>query len=124
MESQNAVQAVAVYAELLKLSPGHCLPEQPQLEVARELYRRGEYPAAAEAFDRFVSCYPGSSEAPNVRLLLGIIYARDLQKYEAADRHLTESMNSLRDVARRDQCLQWLANVRAILGRPAPGATG
>ena len=49
--------------------------------------------------------------------------ARDLQQYEAADKHLTQSMESLRDQSHRDQCVQWLTSVRAALGRPAPGIT-
>ena len=45
---------------------------------------------AAAAFERFVSCYPRSSEHADIRLLLGIIYARDLRRYEEADKLLTE----------------------------------
>ncbi len=112
--------ATALYEQLTAKSEAQCLSEQQQLAVAREFFRSGRFPQAAAAFERFVQCYPSSSEAGNVRLLLGIVYARDLRQYEDADRHLTQSMHSLRDSVRRDQCLEWLKNVRAALGRPAP----
>ncbi len=63
---------------------------------------------------------PEPAEAANVALLLGIIYARDLRRYEMADKHLTRSMAALRDQPRREQCAQWLRDVRATLGRSAP----
>jgi tetratricopeptide (TPR) repeat protein len=90
------------------------------LEIARELYSAGRFKSATTAFERLLACYPASSEVGNVRLLLGIIFARDLHEYETADRYLTESMRVLRDQGRREQCVEWLANVRAALGRPAP----
>ena len=87
---------------------------------SRELYRTGRFPQAAVAFERFVECYPRSIDAGNIRLLLGIIYARDLNQLEAADKYLTKSMETLRDQQRKDQCVEWLGTVRSALGRPAP----
>ena len=115
--------AATLYEQLLSHEPTQCLAEAQQLEIAREFYASGKFAQAAAAFDRFVECYPNSIEAGNVRLLLGIVYARDLQQYEAADKHLTQSMGSLRDQSHRDQCVQWLTSVRAALGRPAPSIT-
>jgi membrane associated rhomboid family serine protease len=123
LERKATAAAATLYEQLLSQSPSQCLAEPQQLEVAREFYASGKFTQAAAAFDRFVECYPNSLEASNVRLLVGIIYARDLRQYEAADKHLTQSMASLRDQSRRDQCLQWLKNVRAALGRPAPQTT-
>ncbi len=121
LERRDAASAAALYEQLFAKDPRQCLSERHQLEIAREFYGTGRSPQAAAAFDRFVDCYPRSSEASNVRLLLGIIYARDLRQFETADRYLTESMEALRDEGRRSQCLQWLSTVRAALGRPAPG---
>ncbi len=124
LDQDHAGAAASLYEQLLATNPAQCLSEQHQLDVAREFYRTGRFPQAAAAFDRFVCCYPASDEAGNVRLLLGIIYARDLRQYEDADRHLTQSFDSLRDASRRDQCYQWLKGVRDALGRPAPEAAG
>lgn len=116
--------AIEQYERLQALSPRQCLPETQQLEIAREYFGTGRFAPAAAAFERFVECYPDANEAPNVKLLVGIIYARDLRQYEVADRLLTQSMATLRDEERRAQCLEWLRNVRVALGRPAPDLAG
>jgi hypothetical protein len=120
LEHDDAPAAATLYERLMLEDPRQCLSERQQLAVAREFYGTARLPQAAAAFDRFVECYARSSEATNVRLLLGIIYARDLAQFEAADKHLSQSLEALRDQERRSQCLQWLKNVRAALGRPAP----
>ncbi len=120
LDRKATTAATALYEQLLAHEPTQCLSESQQLEIAREFYASGRFAQAAAAFDKFLECYPKSNEESNVRLLLGIVYARDLQQYDAADQHLTRSMESLRDQARRDQCVQWLTSVRAALGRSAP----
>jgi outer membrane protein assembly factor BamD (BamD/ComL family) len=120
LQRGETAEAAALYEQLIAGHPQQCLSERQQLEIARKFYSAGRFPQAAAAFDRFVECHPQSGEAGNVRLLLGIIYARDLQQYEIADKHLTQTWRTLRDEKRRDQCFQWLKDVRAALGRPAP----
>jgi len=120
LQRGETAEAAALYEQLIADHPQQCLSERQQLEIARKFYSAGRFPQAAAAFDRFVECYPQSGEVGNVRLLLGIIYARDLQQYEIADKHLTQTWRTLRDEKRRDQCFQWLKDVRAALGRPAP----
>jgi len=120
LERRDTAGAAMLYEQLMLKDPRQCLSERQQLAVAREFYATGRFPQAAAAFDRFVECYPRSIELPNVRLLLGIVYARDLAQYEAADKHLSESLERLRDEDRKSQCLEWLRNVRAALGRPLP----
>lgn len=124
LERQDAAAATAAYEELLTLDRRQCLSERQQLEIAREFYRTARFPQAVVAFERFVESYPRSYEAANINLLLGIIYARDLKQLETADKHLTQSMETLRDQERRSQCLEWLTNVREALGRPAPETEG
>jgi membrane associated rhomboid family serine protease len=120
VRQEDLTAATGLYEQLVTIDAQQCLSERQQLEVGREFYGSGRFPQAAAAFERFVECYSHSLEVNDVRLLLGIICARDLRRFEAADEHLTKSMTSLRDPGRRDQCLQWLQNVRAALGRPAP----
>jgi membrane associated rhomboid family serine protease len=112
--------AARLYEKLLAADERQCLPEQQQHRLARAFYAAGKFPQAAAAFERFVTHYPRSPEHADIRLLLGIIYARDLRRYEEADKLLTESMERLVGADRRAQCLSWLGNVRASLGRPAP----
>ena len=120
LDSGDRPGAMSLYEKLVALDPKQCLSERQQLDLGRAYYSDGQSDRAAAAFERFVDCYPQALEASNIRLLLGIIYARDLRQFEVADKHLTASMASLRDASRRDQCAQWLAHVRVALGRPMP----
>jgi len=92
--------------------------------LGRALYAQGRFTDAAQAFERFVECYPRSSEALDVRLLLGIILARDVRNMEQADQQLTAVFKVVTDRRRRAQCVEWLTRVREALGRPAPAAVG
>jgi hypothetical protein len=56
----------------------------------------------------------------HVRLLLGIIYARDLQQYEVAEGHLLKCLGRLSDEKRRQQCVHWLNVCAEALGHPMP----
>ena len=120
IEQHDTASAAELYQQLVTIDPKQCLSERHQLELARAFYNSGRFPQAAAAFDRYLESYPDTTEARDIRLLLGIIYARDLRQYETADRHLTRCFETLRDDARRKQCFQWLSNVRAALGQPAP----
>lgn len=122
LDAGDGAAASALYEQLILQDVRQCLSERNQLAIAREFYSQAKLPQAAGAFERFVECYPRALEAVEVRLLLGIIYARDLRQFEAADKHLSESWRSLREGVRRDQCFQWLRDVRTALGRPAPEA--
>ena len=112
--------AMPLYEQMIAVDENQCLSQQQQLELARAYYSAGQAERAAAAFERFVVGYPRALEVEDIRLLLGIIYARDLRQYESADKHLTDSMGSLRDTSRRDQCAEWLKHVRLALGRSAP----
>ena len=110
--------AAALFEQLMAMDPRQCLPERSQLEVARELYATGRFPQAAAAFGRYVDRYPGGSENGEIRLLLGIILARDLRQYEVAEQHLAEAIRRVSAPGRREQAARWLNDVRAALGKP------
>lgn len=114
--------AAQAYERLIAQDADQCLSERNQLLLARELYTTHRYPQAAAAFERYLKAYGGSPEAADIQLLLGIIYARDLREFEHADRHLTASLEVLVEGSRREQCVQWLGDVRTALGKPAPNS--
>ncbi|NOS99491.1 MAG: rhomboid family intramembrane serine protease [Phycisphaerales bacterium] len=111
--------AIALYEELTTLDSGQCLSARDQLEIAKGFYARRRTPQAAGAFERYLSCYRTGTETDEIRLLLGIIYARDLQQYGAAEKHLSACVDRLKGDDRKNQCQQWLDHVRQYLGRPA-----
>lgn len=110
--------AMTLYEELIATDAGQCLSARDQLEIARAFYARQKTPQAAGAFERYLSCYRAGFETDEIRLLLGIIYARDLQQYGAAEKHLSACVDRLKGEDRRHQCRQWLEHVRQLLGRP------
>lgn len=107
------------YRGLVSLDGQQCLSEMAQLDIARQFYQTGQFLDAAHAFQRFVDCYPLSRESDNARLLLGILYARDLRDYVNAERVLTQAMEKLRDDERLAQARQWLEQVRMAVGKTA-----
>jgi membrane associated rhomboid family serine protease len=116
----DRTHAADLYEQLLLEDPDQVLPCHAQLDVANQLYTLHRIPQAAAAYERFLKTYPTSPEAQHVRLLLGIVYARDLKRYDAAERYLRDSMEKLSDSRRREQCAHWLDVVLSALGRPAP----
>lgn len=114
--------AAELYENLLDMDPRQVLGRQQQLDVANQLCTLNRIPQAAAAYEKYLSYYPGSPEADAVKLLLGIIYARDLQQYEVAEGHLRQVLERLTDDRRREQARHWLDVAMKALGRPEPGA--
>ena len=112
-----------LYEQLIGIDQEQCLPEKQQLQVARQFYETGRFPQAVAAFERFLACYPRSGDGNDIRLLTGIILARDLRQYETAERYLEEVRGRVGQGDRMRQCERWLGNVRAALGKIAPDQT-
>jgi membrane associated rhomboid family serine protease len=110
--------AAETYMKLLEIDPRQVLGRQQQLDVANQLYTMNKLPQAAAAYEKYLTNYSGTQEADAVRLLLGIIYARDLQQYEVAEGHLRESLERLTDERRRNQAKHWLQVATKALGHP------
>jgi len=113
--------AATLYEKILDIDPRQVLARKQQLDVANQLYTLQHLPQAAAAYEKYLSNYADSAETVHVRLLLGIIYARDLQQYEVAEGHLTLSLAGLSDDKRREQCRHWLNICNKHLGRSTPG---
>jgi len=112
--------AAQLYEKILELDPRQVLSRQQQLDVANRLATLHRLPQAAASYEKYLSTYPTAPEAVHVRLMLGIIYARDLQQYEVAEGHLTLCLNQLTDNKRRQQCQHWLNVVAQAQGKPGP----
>lgn len=115
----KAAEAGKLYEELVDIDAAQCLSAQEQLAVAREYYATKRSPQAVTAFERFLDRYPSATDAKDIRLLVAIIYARDLEQYQRAEELLNQVLPTLVDGPRRDQCKWWLDTVRQYLQRPA-----
>ena len=104
----NINEAVSGYEKLIGIDETECLPADQQIVVARNYYATSRFPQAAAAFERFINNYKTHSEANEIRLLLGIIAARDLHQYETARKHLSIALEQATNPNRKEQARKWL----------------
>jgi membrane associated rhomboid family serine protease len=109
-------RALTEYDRLVAHDPNQCMSADQQMALGRGYYAASKFPQAAAAFERFLNCYRNHPDANEVRLLLGIINARDLQQFESATKHLTEALDRATSPSRREQAERWLAEIRRIRG--------
>jgi len=103
--------AVEAYEALVARDPRQCLPRGNMLLVANQLAAMNRYPQAAAAYERFLKAYSTDPEAPQVRLLLGILFARHLGRPAEARVYLEESVARLRDPEQIRQARHWLEQI-------------
>lgn len=104
------------YEELTAKAPEQCLSRRQMLLVANQLMALGRHPQAAAAYEKFLKAYPTDSDIVQIKLLLGIIYAKYLRQYHAAERYLRECVSRLTDPQQIQQAQDWLATSAAGLG--------
>ncbi len=96
------------YGRLMAMDPEAVLARDHQLHMANALMSRGRYEDAAQAYEGFLRRYPASADVDRVKLMLGIIYARYLQRREAARRYLGEAIEHLTSPDQKQQAAYWL----------------
>ena len=104
-------EAASKYQLLLKNSPEATLNESHQLDVANKLYEQGESEDAAQAYELFLARYKSSHKANEVRLLLGLLYIRKLNKPQQAKELIEKAKDALHNqghTALADQLLSEL----------------
>ncbi len=92
--------AAGKYRQLLADVPGEAgsvLGEQPQLDIASQLYAQGDHADAARAYELLLSSYPSSARKNEVRLILGLMYARQLNRPQRARELIEQARKNLRD---------------------------
>jgi len=85
----EADQAAAIAATVLA--------EQNQLDVASQLYSLGAHADAARAYELLIQSYPTTARADEVRLILGLLYARHLNVPQRARELIEQVKPRLRD---------------------------
>lgn len=78
-------------------SPQACLPPAIQLDLANQLQADGDNAEAADAYARLLKHAPKHAEAPMVRLLLGVLLARRLNRFDEAKALLEQASQELDD---------------------------
>jgi len=92
---QNLPEAVKLYLELRAIDPNQVLSRQAQLDVANQLFSQQIYPAAADSYELYLRAYPKADQIENVQLMVGIIFARYLQRYDKAKEYLEAALPRL-----------------------------
>ncbi len=105
-------RAADLYLQLIQISDQAVLPRNHQLDVANQLMANEQYPAAADAYERFLRHYPSYPHVADIHLMLGILYGRYLHHYDRAEQMLNKAVESLRDENKRRLAEGDLAAVR------------
>jgi len=92
---KNIAQAAELYEELLEVDPKQTLGRQQQLDVANQLMSAGRWNPAAQAYENFMTNYPGYEYIEQVQLMLGLLYTRYIQKADRAKELLQTAQQKL-----------------------------
>lgn len=104
--------AALKYKSLLREAPDTVFGEQRQLELANQLYADSHHAVAAAAYELFLDRYSRAARAAEVRLILGVLYTRQLKHPDRAREVIEAAKPSLHDArqsALADELLAELA---------------
>jgi membrane associated rhomboid family serine protease len=105
-------EAASRYRTLLDQAPDSVFHEQRQLELANQLYLQQDHQHAAAAYELLLDRYPAISGAAEVRLILGMLYARRLERPQRAAELIGSARPLLRDAAQTALADELLAELR------------
>lgn len=89
------------YRDLGSIAPEQAMPRPVQLDLANHAMNSGRYDLAAHAYESFLRVYPGDELVDQLRLVLGLIYARYLHDPDRARPLLHLAADSLHDPQRQ-----------------------
>ncbi|MFB3892470.1 MAG: rhomboid family intramembrane serine protease [Phycisphaerae bacterium] len=105
--------AAEKYLQLVQIAEDAVLSRQQQRDVANQLMLAEKYPAAADAYERFLRHYGQMHEdVADILLMLGIIYSRYLHQYDRARQLLEQAAQKLSDPRRLEMANRELASLR------------
>ncbi len=111
---RNLAEAANLYLHLLDLDAKQILPKQHLLDIANQLASENRRRQAVEAYESFITHYASYEYIEQVRLMLGIIYSRYLDKPDLAAKHLTAAEQKLSDPAQLKMCRDELAKTKNL----------
>ncbi|MCI0498549.1 MAG: rhomboid family intramembrane serine protease [Planctomycetales bacterium] len=112
MNNHLAAEAAALYLELLKLDSTQILPRHLQLDIANQLMSEGKWQTSAEAYQKFLSQYSNYEYTEQVHLMLGLLYARYLNRPQEALAHLNQAVDRLADPGQKALCQQEITRLK------------
>jgi outer membrane protein assembly factor BamD (BamD/ComL family) len=107
--AEHNIQAAAeLYLELISHDSSQILPRQHLLDIANQLAGENKPAESAQAYEQFLDHYPNYEYSEQVQLMLGILYARYLDKPNLAKKYLEEAEKKLTDPGQKKMCSQEL----------------
>jgi membrane associated rhomboid family serine protease len=104
-------EAAAKYRQLWELDPDAVMPEARQLDLANQLQAEQDHKSAAKAYELLLEKFPTAAKAGEVRLLLGLIYTRNLPRPQRARELIEKARSTLTDAAYKALADQLLAEI-------------
>jgi membrane associated rhomboid family serine protease len=109
----NLPDAAELYLELTGIDSTQLPPRQYLLDIANQLASESKHTEAAQAYEKFLAHYANYEYIEQVELMLGILYARYLNKPDSAVRHLKTALDKLADPGQRKMCQDELEKLQA-----------
>lgn len=103
--------ASAEYGRLLDEDPQATLSEAQQTDIANHLYATREYERAAQAYELLLARYPNCQNAAEIRLMLGLTYARQLGRPDRARELIEQARSSVTDPGQQKLAQQLLSEL-------------
>ena len=101
---RNVSTAAEAYLELMKIDSAQVLARQPLLDIANNLASSSKSAESADAYENFLAHYSSYEHVEQVRLMLGVLYARYLDRPAEAIKHLRQAVDRLRDPGQLQMC--------------------
>jgi len=95
LSQRDHPKAAELYVQLRTIDPDQVLARQSQLDVPNQLASQQLYPQAADAYELFLRHYKNFEQIEQVELMLGLIYARYLERYDRGKEYLLRAMARL-----------------------------
>jgi membrane associated rhomboid family serine protease len=115
---RNLPLAADLFRQLKELDPKQFLPRQAQLDVANQLASQQLYADAADAYEQFLHYYPQFEQIEEVHLMLGLVYARYLNRYARAKECLMMALLRLHGESQTQLAKAELARIEPLLPPP------
>lgn len=109
----DLTEAASKYLQLVQIADDALLSLPQQLDVANQLMASNQYPAAADAYERFLKHYGKYEHLADIHLMLGLIYGRYLNQFEQAIEHLELAIKGLEDPGKVELAKTDLARLRS-----------
>jgi membrane associated rhomboid family serine protease len=114
ISQRNLPGAAEAYLELTGLDSEQILPRQQLLDIANQLASEKKSAQSAQAYEKFLKHYSNYEYIEQVQLMLGILYARYLDRPEEAVKYLKAASEKLSDPGQAKMCSDELTRLQNL----------